>query len=63
MTLDTTIIGKAVDKKYSEFSDSIKAELYRKMTNNPDAVKYRTDYDNIQSMRQKFAEINGQSEE
>jgi hypothetical protein len=63
MTLDKTVIDKAVDKKYTEFSDVIKTELYNKMSKHPDAVKYAADYDKIQDMKQMFAQINGQSEE
>jgi hypothetical protein len=63
MTLDTTIISKAVDKKYTEFSDSVKTELYRKVSNHPDTLKYAAEYDKIQTIKQKFAEINGPSEE
>lgn len=63
MTLDTTTISKAVDKKYTEFSDSIKTELHRKISNHPDTLKYAAEYDKIQTIKQKFAEINGPSEE
>jgi hypothetical protein len=63
MTLDKTVIDKAVDKKYTEFSDVVKTELYNKMSSHPDAVKYAGDYDKIQTMKQMFAQINGPSEE
>jgi 5'-deoxynucleotidase YfbR-like HD superfamily hydrolase len=63
MTLDKTVIDKAVEKKYTEFSDVIKTELQNKMSSHPDAVKYAGDYDKIQTMKQMFAQINGQSEE
>lgn len=63
MNLDKTVINKAVDKKYTEFSDTIKTELYSKMSNHPNAVAYATAYDNVQIVKQKFADINGTSEE
>lgn len=63
MTLDTTVIDKAVNKKYTEFSDVIKTELHNKLTNHPDTVKYANDYDKVQTLKHMFAEINGKSEE
>jgi hypothetical protein len=63
MNLNKTVIDNAVDKKYTMFSDAIKTELYKKMSNHPQAVAYATTYDNVQSVKQKFAEINGAPEE
>ena len=61
--LDKTVIDSAVDKKYTEFSASIKAELQGKMTAHPDMQKYAADYDKIQDMKQAFAEITSATEE
>lgn len=61
--LDTTVIDKAVDKKYTEFSKAIKTELQNKMTNHDDAKKYASDYDKIQDMKQMFAKIGSETEE
>lgn len=63
MSLDKTVIKSAVDKKYTEFSTAIKTELQNKLSAHPNSVAYATEYDNIQTVKQKFAEINGQSEE
>lgn len=63
MNLDKTVITKAVDKKYTEFSDTIKTELYNKMSSHPNAAAYAAEYDKVQTVKQKFAEINGPSEE
>jgi hypothetical protein len=63
MNLDKTVIDKAVDKKYTDFSDIIKTELYTKIRNHQSSVAYATEYDKVQSVKQKFAEINGPSEE
>lgn len=61
--LDTTIIDKAVEKKYTEFSDAIKTSLRNKMTNHEISKKYASDYDKIQDMKQLFAQINSPDEE
>lgn len=64
MSLDTQTIDKAVNKKYSEFSDAIKQELQAKMTSHSDAKQYASDYDKIQDMKTLFAQISSpQSEE
>lgn len=63
MSLDKTVINSAVDKKYTEFSAAIKTELQNKLSSHPTSVTYASEYDNIQTVKQKFAEINGQSEE
>jgi len=58
MSLDIDVINSATDKKYTEFSDAIKAELHNKMSNNDISKKYASDYDSIQSMKKLFAQIN-----
>jgi hypothetical protein len=58
MSLDATVITKAVDKKYTEFSGTIKTELYNKMSSHPSTVKYAADYDKVQTLKQAFAQIN-----
>lgn len=63
MALDNTVIDKAVEKKYTEFSAAIKTELQTKMSNHPDSIKYMSDYDKIQDMKQMFAKISNPSEE
>lgn len=63
MSLDKTVIKSAIDKKYTEFSTAIKTELQNKLSSHPNSVAYAAQYDNIQTVKQKFAEINGQSEE
>lgn len=61
--LDSTVINKAVDKKYTEFSDAIKAELKTKMINHETSKQYASDYDKIQDMKQMFAKIGSNTEE
>jgi hypothetical protein len=63
MSLDSTVIDMAVNKKYTEFSASVKTEIQNKLTNHPISVKYAGEYDKIQQMKQVFSQINGQSEE
>lgn len=63
MALNNTVINKALEKKYTEFSDAIKTELQTKMTNHPDSMKYASDFDKIQDMKQMFAKISNPSEE
>lgn len=62
MSLDQEVISKATDKKYSEFSDAIKAELKTKMANHPDAKQYASDFDKIQDMKNMFAKISNSEE-
>lgn len=61
--LDKTVIDKAVGKKYSDFSDAVKAELQNKMTNHPDAKNYASEYDKIQDMKKLFAKVTANTEE
>lgn len=61
--LDKTVIDKAVDKKYTEFSDIVKAELHTKLTNHEASIAYAQEYDKIQKMRSQFAAIHGDTEE
>jgi hypothetical protein len=61
--LDKTVIDKAVDKKYTELSAVVKAELHHKLSKHEDVVKYAEEYDKIQHMKQMFAQISAQSEE
>lgn len=63
MGLDTTVINNAIDKKYTDFSMSIKNELQNKLSSHPNSIAYSTEYDRIQMIKQRFAEINSQSEE
>ena len=63
MSLDTNIINSAANKKYTEFSDAIKAELRAKFAEHPVSKKYASDYDSIHTMKQMFAEINAHAEE
>jgi hypothetical protein len=53
-------IQNAVDKKYTEFSDAIKAELKNKLANQEDVKQYASDYDKIQDMKAAFAKINSE---
>lgn len=61
--LDKTVIDSAINKKYTEFSNSIKTELQNKMTNHPDSVAYAKEFDKIQDMKQAFAAITSSSDE
>ena len=63
MTLKTNVIDSAVKGKFTEFSDSIKAELHNKMSNHEDTAAYAAAYDKIQEMKKAFAKIGSDSEE
>lgn len=63
MTLQTTVIDSAVNKKYSDFSATIKTELQSKLSNHEVSIKYASDFDKIQTMKTMFAKINDVSEE
>jgi 5'-deoxynucleotidase YfbR-like HD superfamily hydrolase len=62
--MDKTVIDKAVGKKYTEFSDEVKQTLYNKLANHETSQAYAKEYDKIQDMKQKFAQIaDGDTEE
>ena len=64
--MDAEILKSAENKKYTEFSDAIKAELKSKLAGHPTIDKYSSDYDRIQKMKDIFSQINtefGSSEE
>jgi hypothetical protein len=63
MTLDKTILDKAVDGKYTEVSDAVKGVLHNKLTNHDDSVKFATSVDKIQQFKTKFAEINAEEKD
>jgi 5'-deoxynucleotidase YfbR-like HD superfamily hydrolase len=63
MALDSNVIDSAVNKKYTEFSASIKKELMNKMANHVDAKQYAKDYDQIQTLKGMYAEIGNYTEE
>ena len=62
MSLDTTVIDMATNKKYTDFSDTIKSTLYNKMGNHSLAKQYANEFDKIQKMKKTFSEI-GSTEE
>jgi len=62
MALDGTVIDSAIEKRYTDFSKSIKAELHRKLASHETVKNYVTDFDKIQNMKSSFANI-GSAEE
>ena len=61
--MDTNIIDSAVNKKYTEFSAAVKKELQNKLANHEISRKYANEYDQVQHMKQMFAQINNSAEE
>jgi hypothetical protein len=59
--LDNNVITSATTQKYTEFSDTIKAELGSKMTNHPDCIDYADQIDKINSMKTLYTDINNLS--
>jgi hypothetical protein len=57
--MDKEIIDKAIGKKYTEFSGEVKQVLYNKLVNHEISKAYAQEYDKIQDMKQKFADITG----
>jgi len=57
MELTTQTLDLASDKKFTEFSKAVKTELKNKLKNRPEIQQYVSDYDKIQQMKSKFAEI------
>lgn len=61
--LDKDDINKAIDKKYTEFSDRVKTTLRQKMSSHEIAQNYSREFDRLGDLRQKFAAINSPDEE
>lgn len=61
--LDNNVIDNAVGKKFSEFSDAIKAELKGKLSNHEVIDNYVKEYDSIQAKKQAFSDINNMNSE
>lgn len=58
MSLDTNVINLAINGKYTDFSNAVKAELHSKLSQNDSAKSYANEYDKIQQMKVIFAKIN-----
>jgi len=56
--IDKTILSSAINKKFTEFSDSIQEELHKKLANHYVFKKYASEFDKIQSMKIAYADIN-----
>jgi|WetSurMetagenome_2_1015567.scaffolds.fasta_scaffold192319_2 hypothetical protein len=63
MSLETSVIQNAMDKKYTDFSAAVKIELQNKMSNHSTSTKYASDYDKIQQMKSVFAKISNSTKE
>ena len=55
MNIDT--IDKATDKKYTEFSDTIRSALQSKLTAHQISQDYTKEFDKFNTMKQAFADI------
>lgn len=63
-TSDINLMQYVQDKKYTEFSSAVKAEMQNKLANTPQMRDYVSEFDKIQNMKSLFAQINkGQSSE
>jgi len=60
MKLEHTDIEKAVNKKYTEFSDKIKDVLHSKLNDHEVISGYKAEYDRIQALKSAFSEISGE---
>jgi len=56
--LTSTTIDAAVQKKFTEISDAVKKELHSKLNDHDDIRNYSKQFDDIQTMKNAFAEIN-----
>jgi len=57
--MDKETIFTAVDNnKFTEFETAIKAELDRKISENPTMAGYKSDFEKVQDIKDTFAEIN-----
>jgi hypothetical protein len=55
--LDKIILKGAINKKFTDFSDSIQLELNTRLTNHHKFKNYANEFDKIQSTKQAYAEI------
>lgn len=55
-------ISAAGDGKYTEFSNAVKQELKNKLANSPEAKKFASDFDEIQRMKDLFAQVSNKKE-
>lgn len=63
MAIDTDVLQKAKDKKFTDFSKAVKQELNNKLSNHKTVKTYVSDYDKIQQMKKAFADIARQKSE
>ena len=63
MKLEHDDIDKAVNKKYTDFSDKIKDVLHSKLNGHEILPDYTSEYDSIQKFQGAFSEINGEKGE
>ena len=56
--MDQSIIDLAVQKKYSDFANAIKSNLRTKLKNHEEIQTFSTEYDRMQDLKSKFAQIN-----
>lgn len=63
MSLDSSVIDAAMQKKYSDFSCAVLAELHAKLANRPELVKYVNEFDKIKNMKTAFANISKMGKE
>jgi len=55
--MDNQILRDVEDKKFTNFSNSVKRELRTKLSSNPSIEQYKSDYDKIQDMKNLFSKI------
>lgn len=63
MKLDKSVFKLAIDKKYYDFSNSIKSVLSAKMGNHAIMKSYTANVNQINSLKDNFLKINNTSEE
>lgn len=61
--INTKDIDNAVGKHFTDFSDSVKRELFSKLSNHQEIKKYTKEIDSIHKMKSTFNQINTMSKE
>jgi len=61
--MDNETIQLAIDKKYSDFSDKVKAALNTKMSNHPTMKQHTDDISEIKEYKKIFSQISSNGEE
>jgi len=58
MSLSTSVIDSAISGRYTELSNSIKANLHDKLNDHTEVQSFKNEYEKIQNLKVAFSNIN-----